>query len=1386
MAVAGDIRVVMTLDDKEFSYKVQNSGKLIRELTQTIRSSATSVKNLEDRYTGLGASFSSLIRTGGMLRFFLYDIRDVFGATAGKVIEASAQIEKMTLLMKGLSKATTEQGKALDAIQGREFVFKMAKNAPFEVNALTDAFVKMKSAGLDPMDGKLQTLVDSVAKFGGSSELLKRSSVAIQQMSGKGVISMEELRQQLGEAIPTAMQDMADGAGLSMAELVRHISKGEVESTTALERMFFVMRVRNGDSAKAFADTWLGQLEKLKTNFTLFGNQVGEGGFYKGVTESLRNLNVFLQSDSGKKFASDIGQALVSTMEAVQAAISFVIRYSEEIKSIGKGLLIIWGSSVIYNGIKGLTLALGVYTQRATAALASERTIQASRIMLDRQALVSRNQANVAALAAERAISLARVELYAQASAAEMAIALRRNQARLAAERSLQTGFTTRGTPVDVARATATMNSQRALALAAQQNARQFAISQAQMAAAANASSAAIVAANQRTAVSLTAMGTAARAGAVAMGVASRGIAFLGGPLGILAIALTAGAVLWDAWGSKAKKAISGAEDALAALKGGYASFENVQQLKIGIEADKERVKTLSYELATLVKIADAKKETKPNYKIRETSAELSEISARLEKNQNALSKAEAQAISNSAKDYVTQETRATEIKIDAIEVNARSLLGKETELIRKNAKNKEEAAIEVRKATIESAKKTADIAIKIYTDQNKAIEKTLASGVDSKNKPLQARAINDYNALLDANRKLINEQEDFKKQAQEAYDGLVFQPKADPNANGNGSTVNKIKEFTDNLKAENAKLSETIKDTNDVFGELAKFNTDLENGEYNKTVKVGKKKTKVKPTAQEIDAARAEIINQGMLKDIQDAKAFVERTANEAGQAFDSLTTAWIEGNEKYKAALDNYNSDTNAASSADAKMLAGIEEKRQALQRYLDSSAQSAENAAVAMKLFNDTANETVNNTRGAKALEMAQGFKKQAEQLEISMIENATERARAEGEIRLRNLKENYDAQMLLQANHEQAKQKLTDDYNRLRAATERDVARQSETPMEQLSRKWQDVTTQMQEASVNWANASVDAFVEFTKTGKLNFSSLVDSILTDILRITMQKQLAAVVKTGVDELTKIVGGMFGETKAPEVADESGTTQSQSLLAKGMEYLTGIFKGTSDEAEVLTDSLGQSAIEGIAQAATSSTAAGALTYVANAANAAAVALNQIAVNGGGASGGGGGGGGFLDGILDFFGGGSGYEELPDFVPSYSDFANGGIMTSMGAMKLRKYASGGIAKSPQLALFGEGSMNEAYVPLPDGRTIPVSMRGGNSGASNVTVNVINAPAGTETRESQNPDGSTNVDVIIAQVEGKISQNLAKGRGSLSSVMEKTYGLNRAMGSYR
>lgn len=125
---------------------------------------------------------------------------------------------------------------------------------------------------------------------------------------------------------------------------------------------------------------------------------------------------------------------------------------------------------------------------------------------------------------------------------------------------------------------------------------------------------------------------------------------------------------------------------------------------------------------------------------------------------------------------------------------------------------------------------------------------------------------------------------------------------------------------------------------------------------------------------------------------------------------------------------------------------------------------------------------------------------------------------------------------------------------------------------------------------------------------------------------------------------------------------------------------------------------------------------------------------------------------------------------------------FANGGVMTPQGSLPLHRYAGGGIAHTPQMALFGEGRGPEAFVPLPDGRSIPVKMAGGEYGKPEIHIHE-SAGAKAQVTTSKGKDGGMRMDVTIRDmVKGVIMEDIAKG-GELSQGMERQYGLNRARG---
>jgi hypothetical protein len=77
-----------------------------------------------------------------------------------------------------------------------------------------------------------------------------------------------------------------------------------------------------------------------------------------------------------------------------------------------------------------------------------------------------------------------------------------------------------------------------------------------------------------------------------------------------------------------------------------------------------------------------------------------------------------------------------------------------------------------------------------------------------------------------------------------------------------------------------------------------------------------------------------------------------------------------------------------------------------------------------------------------------------------------------------------------------------------------------------------------------------------------------------------------------------------------------------------------------------------------------------------------------------------------------------------------SLTALASGGMVPGgLGrAVPVKGYAAGGpIVSQPHIALIGEGKQNEAVVPLPDGRSIPVDMRGSSPSIS-FTINAVNA----------------------------------------------------------
>lgn len=195
---------------------------------------------------------------------------------AGKILEIAVAFQNVT------KQLTIFSGSAAAARQEMDELVETFKNTAFSALDVTKALVRMKAAGIDNATFAVKALADAVAAFGGGTDEIDRASVAIQQMAGKGVVSMEELRQQLGEAIPFAMRVFAKSTNRSMGQFIIDVERGLI-SANELGSFFEGLNEAFGGAAeipglavsmakfrKSFQDGFRGIFER-----TTLGEQLG-------------------------------------------------------------------------------------------------------------------------------------------------------------------------------------------------------------------------------------------------------------------------------------------------------------------------------------------------------------------------------------------------------------------------------------------------------------------------------------------------------------------------------------------------------------------------------------------------------------------------------------------------------------------------------------------------------------------------------------------------------------------------------------------------------------------------------------------------------------------------------------------------------------------------------------------------------------------------------------------------------------------------------------------------------------------------------------------------------------------------------------------------------
>ncbi|MDM1672450.1 tape measure protein [Escherichia coli] len=1234
-------------------------------------------------------------------------VTDIMFGWQKPIVEAAAEMERMRVMLRGLNKEKSNPGQA--AADDMKYIVDMAQNAPFAMQALTDSFVKFRSAGLDPTDGSLKALVDSVARFGGDSELLKRAAVAVQQMSGKGVVSMEELRQQLGEAVPNAMQAMADAAGITMGELTKAVASGTVEAKQALSLMFVGLRAENENAAKDMMQTYTGALAQLQTSFSLFADRVGQAGYLDSLSKGMKELASIMNSAEGISFANSLGSGLTTAIDGLRQLAQWLAKNQELVINLGKVVAAMVAFKLMRAGIMGV---VGAGSQMVSTFATMATAIQ--------------TPFNLGATAVTRFNRAARMGL---APIPSLIFAIR------GAITGLKGAF---------------------------------------------AGLTAFIAANPIGFVFTAAMTAVA------------------GLITYMTMLRSETSKVVDEI-RKIPEAMTAAKRAqMAEYKARLEQqiTQKEQELKSG-----EKVVYGPGMAGTTVKINHDERKRIEN-ELNELRKKRDETNETIARGDLAVAKRLAKETAESQIEKILEENRdfaATFVKArqEALEKIQKI---KDDGSLSDDEKNKLLAPLRetVNKSYLEPAQKLVDslssrknATEKQIATLNDQLEKAKKEGNTEQIQKLQG-SIRGYQEHLEVVAQELTQAEFKRDNAAKSGNGLV-------SINGDVLGLGTTDKATQKALAQymrnqmdSATYQRTLPDGTPMMDFEGKPIIGPKQLKTQLNLQKASSASSLEKMSDEERAAAIAALTKAREQDAAAAEKAAQRSANASQRAAKKEQAAQQKLAAGYQKALDKADQLMGQMGES-SKATVSFDQSLRDTTKSLTDLANAVPNEFITQEMI-DKAKKRLEDLKNATPEYREMFNRRNVEQMISTWAPKADSIISAgytpSREDKVADFEDTYNRNLkaLIELRDKASDPKVvalyTKKINQLIAAGNTALIKETGTATQKLALEYENLAEQIESTWTDLFSGLTDVLTDFVINGKMSFSSLSQSILKDITNMVVKSQitlplmnmlgmgataagssqsgnlLTGVASAVANQGVRISNTVNGDKSVGEATKETsssvtglGQTTQQTTSAIGTatnaigSWVSGLFDSTEAkdaETKAVKDSIfsmqNLSSVTGALSAAFAmlgANASGSGNKWLNFGATVASGLVSVWASGG------------FDGLMSGSSGStSGFNNLTSSaadgtngIPAIPKFANGGIFGKDGVIPLRAYQKGGIANSPQLALFGEGDMNEAYVPLPDGRTIPVTLStDGMSGGGNVLSPVsieINVHSDGSTTES-------------------------------------------------
>lgn len=270
----------------ELATAMQRGETAVNGLQRELRE-VTGALTMADRAANLFKGSMGQIAAGNL-------VADAVGALVEKVKDLGrafvASVVQLDQFRRGMNAIYKDAGVAAQQL---DFLRSTANESGVAFGSLSESFVRFsaatKSAGI-PL-GVTNDLFASVTKSAGSLGLTTEQTSgaldALGQIASKGVVSLEELRQQLGDRMPGALSAAARGLGITEAELIKLVESGNLAA-----RDFFPAFSRGLKGLQGDTEGLLPSWNRLTNVFKEAGQSAGDAGWTQVMAAGLKSLAV--------------------------------------------------------------------------------------------------------------------------------------------------------------------------------------------------------------------------------------------------------------------------------------------------------------------------------------------------------------------------------------------------------------------------------------------------------------------------------------------------------------------------------------------------------------------------------------------------------------------------------------------------------------------------------------------------------------------------------------------------------------------------------------------------------------------------------------------------------------------------------------------------------------------------------------------------------------------------------------------------------------------------------------------------------------------------------------------------------------------------------------